>query len=303
MTPERTNLHYPEGPIIDSSKNRLMAIAPALVGATSFACSDVLGRITLKAGADVLTVSLFRGITGLLLLFVWLRLGTAPVALSPRARRIALGVGIFMAGNVFLLFQAIAHTTVPIAILTYFVYPLLTGIAASALGIDKLTGRGVATALAAFAGLALMIGAEPVGLAAVGIIAALGAALCRMLMLLITRSALQGDDPRLITWYSLVSSTAVFAVVAAATLNWQPPSSSGGWLALIVLSVAVTVSFLCVYASTALIGPFRTALFMNLETPLATLGSAVFLGETITPLQMLGGAVMVIALVLFQIRR
>ena len=56
---------------------------------------------------------------------------------------------------------------VPIAILTYFVYPLLTGLASALTGLDRLTGRGVAAALAAFLGLGLMIGAHPAALPAV----------------------------------------------------------------------------------------------------------------------------------------
>jgi drug/metabolite transporter (DMT)-like permease len=65
--------------------------------------------------------------------------------------------------------------------------------------------------------------------------------------------------------------------------------------------MAVAVS--AVFVSTARVGPFRTALFMNLEPLLATIGSGLFLGEVITPLQALGGAVMIAALVAFQMRR
>jgi drug/metabolite transporter (DMT)-like permease len=42
---------------------------------------------------------------------------------------------------------------------------------------------------------------------------------------------------------------------------------------------------------------------MNLEPLLATIGSGIFLGESVTPLQALGGAVMIAALVAFQMRR
>ena len=51
---------------------------------------------------------------------------------------------------------------------------------------------------------------------------------------------------------------------------------------------------------TVRIGPFRTALFMNLEPLLTAIGSALFLAEVLTPLQALGGAVMLAALVMFQ---
>jgi drug/metabolite transporter (DMT)-like permease len=282
---------------------RLASLGPAFLGATSFACADVLSKLALKAGADPLTISTFRGVLGLMILFAWLQFRARPAALTPRERWISLGLGVVFAGNVFLLFTAIERVEVPIAILTYFVYPLLTGFAAAATGLDKLTWRGAAAALVAFLGLALMIGAHPAGLAIWGIVAALAAAGCRVVMLLVTRAALQGADARLITWYSLVSSTVLFVLASLATQDWQPPVTGPGWVALIAVSVAVTTGILGVFASTVRIGPFRTALFMNLEPLLATIGSAFLLGEVITPLQALGGSVMIGALVAFQLRR
>jgi probable blue pigment (indigoidine) exporter len=283
--------------------SRLASLGPALLGATSFACADVLSKFTLKSGADALTFSTFRGALGLVVMFAGLRLWQRPAALSPRERLISLGLGVVFAGNIFLLFTALEVVEVPIAILTYFVYPLLTGLAAAATGLEKLSWRGAASAMVAFLGLALMIGAHPARLAVWGIIAALGAAGCRVVMLLVTRAALQKADPRLITWYSLVSSTVLFVLASLATLDWQPPATAPGWVALVAVSVAVTTGMLGVFGSTVRIGPFRTALFMNLEPLLATIGSALLLGEMITPLQALGGAVMIGALVAFQLRR
>jgi drug/metabolite transporter (DMT)-like permease len=42
---------------------------------------------------------------------------------------------------------------------------------------------------------------------------------------------------------------------------------------------------------------------MNLEPLLTALGSALLLGEVVTPVQALGGAIMLVALVAFQLRR
>jgi drug/metabolite transporter (DMT)-like permease len=159
------------------------------------------------------------------------------------------------------------------------------------------------TAIVAFLGLALMIGAHPVGIALAGIAIAVGAACCRTAVLLITRAALQGADARLITWYALVSSTAIFLIWSLATWNWQPPRTGYGWFALLVVSVMVTIAVLTLFISTQRIGPFRSALIMNLEPLLATILSAPLLGEVLTPLQGLGGAVMLAALVAFQLRR
>jgi drug/metabolite transporter (DMT)-like permease len=270
----------------------LASLGPALLGATSFAVADVLSKFALKAGADPLTLSTVRGVLGLLTVLAWLQLGERPPPLAPRAKWISLGLGVIFAANIFLLFSAFQVVEVPIAILTYFVYPLLTGLVAAATGLDKLTWRGLAAAVVAFLGLALMIGAHPAALAVWGIIAALGAACCRVVMLLVTRAELQGVDARLITWYSLASSSALLALISLVTLTWQPPETVGGWLAVIAVSIAVTTGIMGVFASTMRIGLSHRAV-MNLEPPLATLGSALLLGELITPLQALGGAIMI----------
>jgi drug/metabolite transporter (DMT)-like permease len=207
------------------------------------------------------------------------------------------------AGIVFGLFKAIELLEVPVAILTYFVYPLLTGIAGALLGLDKVSWRGATAAVVAFGGLALIVGAHPGGIALAGIAIAIGAACCRTSVLLITRSALQGADALLITWYSMLSSTAIFVAISLTTWNWNAPQTAYGWVALIIVSVTVTIAVLTLFISTHRIGPFRSALIMNLEPLLATILSAPVLGEVVTPLQAAGGAIMLAALVAFQLRR
>jgi drug/metabolite transporter (DMT)-like permease len=284
-------------------RDQLSRNAPAILGASAFACADVLGKVTLNAGAEVLTLATARSFIGLALLYAWLQVGARPEPITRRAKWISFGLGVLFTGNVYWLFKSFEAIEVPVAVLTYFVYPLLTGFAAAATGVERLTWRGIVVALTAFGGLALMIGVHPGGIATVGIVAALAAAGCRVAMLLITRATLAGTDARLITWYSLLSSTALFSLLVLATWRWVPPAGALGWIALIGLGVTTTVGILAVYVSTVRIGPFRTALFMNLEPLLTAIGSAAFLGEVLTPLQMLGGAIMLAALVSFQVRR
>jgi drug/metabolite transporter (DMT)-like permease len=281
----------------------LAQIAPAVIGASSFAIVDILIRWGFEAGADALTMVTIRGLIGIPLLYLWLRVGVTAKPLTARQIWIALGFGVMFAGNVYLLFIAIELMPVPIAILTYFVYPLLTGLIGAATRLDTLTWRGALAALAAFAGLALMLGAHPGGIALVGVLAALAASLCRTTTLVLTRSLLAGADPRLITWYSLISSTVLFALAVLATGAWNPPQTAFGWWCMLGIGTGTTVALLGVFMATLRIGPFRTALFMNLEPLLATIGAALLLGEVITSVQALGGAVMIAALVVFQLRR
>ena len=286
-----------------SLRERLYALGPGIVAAASFGIGDTFAKVAFAAGADVLTLALARGVAGVGILFLYLRFGAPPLPATPRMRAIALGLGVLFAAIVYGLFKAIDLITVPIAVLTYFIYPLLTGIGAALFGIERLGWQGMLAALVAFIGLALTIGAYPQHLSVAGLAFAIGAALCRTVFLLVARLELQKLDPRLTTWYSLISSTAIFAAAAAVTMNWQAPQTAYGWIALAVVSVCTAVAVLTLYISTTRIGPFRSALIMNLEPLLATVLSAFILGEVITPVQGLGAGIMLAALVAFQLWR
>jgi probable blue pigment (indigoidine) exporter len=283
-------------------RDRAQRLIPGIAAGTSLGFADVLAKIVLAAGCDVLTMLSLRSLVGLVFMATWLRIGAKPKA-DARVRSISLGIGIIFAGLIYCLFKAIAIIDVPTAVLTYFTYPLLTALTASLAGFDRLRWQGVLCAVAAFFGLAVMIGAHPAGLAFIGIAYALGAACCRTVMLLVTRAYLVGADARVVTWYSLISSTLIFIVASSAMQAWNAPQSSLGWLALLGMSITSTAAVFFIVVSTMRIGPFRTALIMNLEPLTAMVLSALLLGQVITPVQGLGSAIMLAALVAFQLTR
>jgi len=278
-------------------------LGPVLTAATMFGVSDVSGKYVLESGSDVLTLLAFRSVVGLGLVFIWMRLGPPGAELPPRLKWISLGLGLLLTLNLFGVFKAVELVPVSIAILTYFIYPLLTGLFGALTGIDRLSWRGAVTAVIAFLGLGLIIGANPAHLAVLGLVTAVGGALVRVAMLLITRAMLAGADARLVTWYTLWSSMLVFVGLSIATRNWQPPHDWLGWTAFVGIGITSTTAILALYVSTLRIGPFRTALYMNLEPLMTTVLSAVVLDDRLTPLQLVGGAVMITALCAFQMRR
>ncbi len=165
----------------------------------SLGLSDVLAKIVFASGSDVLSMLTFRSVIGMAFVASWLQFGPRPKA-DARVRWISMGVGVIFSGLIFCLFKAIATIDVPTAVLSYFAYPLLTGMAASLLGLEPLRWRGFLCAVAAFCGLAIMIGAHPAGLIFAGVVLALGAACCRTAGLLVMRAFLSGADARLTTW-------------------------------------------------------------------------------------------------------
>jgi drug/metabolite transporter (DMT)-like permease len=122
-------------------------------------------------------------------------------------------------------------------------------------------------------------------------------------MLLLTRAALPTADPRDVSWYTMVGSSAVFAALLAAQGEIHLPAAAAGWGALVWASVAAAIALIAMFASARRIGPFRTALIMNAEPIAVIVLSWLVLDETLNPVQWLGAAIMIASLVWFQLRR
>ncbi len=286
-----------------AAERRRGDLLPGIVSALSFSAADILGKVVFNDGMDVLSFVTTRGVLTVLFFWFWLR-GSPPARRHTRRERIvSIVIGVMFAANVFGLLLAIQLLPLSMAILTYFIYPLLTGLAGAATGIDRVGWRGFLSASAAFVGLAMMLGARLGEVDVVGVASALAAAVLRVVSLLITRASLRDTDSRLNTWYSLVPSAIVFVLASAVTRTWNPPLSALGWGAFAGMSITSTISVLTIFVSITRIGPFRTALIMNLEPLVSTLGSIALLGEVLTPVQAAGGAIMLVALCAFQLRR
>jgi len=88
----------------------------------------------------VLTTLSFRAVVGLAMITAWLYVGRRPRA-DARVRLISFATGVLFAALIFCLFEAIEAIDVPTAILTYFSYPLLTGLAQPQSVSNGCTGR------------------------------------------------------------------------------------------------------------------------------------------------------------------
>jgi probable blue pigment (indigoidine) exporter len=283
-------------------RDRMHRLAPGIAAGTSLGISDVLAKILLAGGVDVVSLLSFRSLVGLAFVATWFRFGRRPTA-NVQVRVISMIVGIIFAGLIFCLFKAIETIDVPTAILSYFTYPLLTGLTAAFAGLEPLRWKGVLCAIVAFCGLALLIDAHPAGFAVMGVAYAIGAAACRTAVLLVTRAYLVGADARLTTWYSMLSSTVIFIAASFAQRAWNLPHSGLAWTYLVALSLATTAAILFVFLSTVRIGAFRTAVIMHLEPLTATILSGFVLGEVFAPMQAFGVIIMLAGLIAFQIWR
>jgi probable blue pigment (indigoidine) exporter len=283
-------------------RDHMHRLGPGVAAGTALGISDVLAKIVLAGGIDVVSMLSFRSLVGLAFVATWFRFGGKPSA-TAGVRIVSMIVGVIFSGLIFCLFKSIETIDVPTAILSYFTYPLLTGLLAALAGLEPLRWKGILCAVITFGGLALLIDAHPAGFALAGVAYAIGAACCRTAALLVTRAYLVGADARLTTWYSMLASTVIFVAAAFGARAWHMPQTGLVWTCLIALSLASTAAILLVFLSTVRIGAFRTAVIMHLEPLTASILSGFVLGEILNPIQWLGVAIMLAALIAFQVWR
>lgn len=114
---------------------------------------------------------------------------------------------------------------------------------------------------------------------------------------------LMGYDARPVTFYMLIAMTlCVVGMWALEGGTWQPLGMRGWMTALVLAFVSTYISRLLVFAAIGRIGGGQFAMLSPIETLMAVMWSFLFLGETLSPLQWIGG-IFILTSAVFAIQR
>lgn len=275
----------------------LLGVLAVVAAAAGISFSSVLSPLAYAEGANAYTLILLRFIGSAGLCGLWLKSRGASLQLHRSALLVCFGAGLGYAAGSGLLLVAFQTVPVSLAVLVFFTFPLLTLLWTALLERRIPAPRLIACVLAAFAGLAVMLGVETKQLHPVGLACALMAAFGVSSAFVWTGRALTGVPSVLVTFHmSLVGLMAAALLVLLGDL-WSPPQADGpGWLLVVGVVAGFCLAFFGMFAGVQRIGALPAALLMNLE-PVFTVSLAfLLLGERLTGVQ-LAGALLVVAAV------
>jgi drug/metabolite transporter (DMT)-like permease len=303
-------------------RRRVLGVALAVASACGYGSGALFAKSVYGSGIDWLALLYWRFLIGGLLVWAWALLVPANRAafreLSRRRVVALLGLGAFFVMNASTYYAALEYVSASFAALIVYVYPALVAVLSIRWG-HGLHGRRPWAALAVVtAGVALTIGgietrAEPIGIVlivaspiiySVYIILAARLAGERKGETAASRTGAGAETrPAVASALMLAGTFAVVGVVAV--LGGEPvlPGDvpGGAWFGLVgiaVFSTAVAIS--AFYAATARIGAAQTALVSTVE-PVWTITLATLLfGESLGPVQLLGGAFVIGGVILAQ---
>jgi drug/metabolite transporter (DMT)-like permease len=278
----------------------LRATLLLVLAAVLFGTSNVLSKIALDDGLPVRTVVAGRFAIGAI--FLWLivakRSGAAQVPRVKKIQLLLLGLGLVVQASS--LNGALALIPAAAAALLLYTYPAITTVLARLLGWEPKNRMKLVALTLSLVGTALVLGAPLEALLPAGIVLALLAAVLLAVNSLISFRLIRAVDPAAACCYVMLGA-AIGSLLLVLPEAGTVVSSLGGREIALLIGIGLTASGLGPVAQLVALrslGPSRTAIGTTFEPLVTVVLAVILLGERLGSLQIMGGVMILLAIVL-----
>ena len=293
----------------------LVGLLLVLTSAAGYGTQAIFARLAYAAGANVSTVLLLRFVLSIAALWAVLLLGGRgkrawAAVKQPRRLFALLALGVLFSGNSIAFFTALTYLHTAVVELLLYLYPGMVLILSAIFLHERLGVTKLLALLCALAGSALTVG--PLGAVALpgvtggkvalGLALGLGAALIYATYIVIGNRLAAGTPADITAAVSMTGTTLVFVLGALVGDGATLRLSSDGWLAIggvALFSTVIATSFFL--AGLARLGPSRAAILATVEPVVTLFLATVVLHDPPLWFQVVGGALILLAVVLAQL--
>jgi drug/metabolite transporter (DMT)-like permease len=289
------------------------AFATLLLIAFMMGANHVAARLAFDNGVDVATAVAFRSAVTAVVVAMLVRFQRVSVRLTARHRKALPVIGVLVAVQSLCLYSSVARLPVALALLAFNTYPLWTALWARVVyghRPERMVLRAMPVMLIGLA-LALDVFGAASGLGAsmhwaqigVGVAFALAAAATFGLALVLTQHEAADVDGRLRT-ATTMGIVATFALVGVGTQGgFHLPQAAIGWVGLIGLTALYGTAFTIMFTVLPRLGVVGNSAIMNVEPIFALVLAWAVLGQSIAPVQVAGGLLVVATVMWLGLRR
>jgi len=277
-----------------------------LASAAGFGAMGIIGKLAYDEGATVGTLLAVRFAIAALLFWALVRPGQLR---SLRRRDVAIALGLGAAGyaaQAGCYFSALERIDASLLSLVLYTFPAMVAAAAIALGRERVDGRKLTALALSSGGLALVVAGAGAGeLDAVGVTLALAAAVVYTTYILVSDGVARRVPARLLSTL-VCTGAAVSLTGGSAALGELRPgdltATGWGWLAcLAVVSTVLAIGLF--FAGLKRVGPTAASILSTLEPVVAVVLAFLVFGETLSGVQLTGGALVIGAVLVLQLPR
>lgn len=271
------------------------SISPRVMFSLSMAIFGTLGPfirlITVSSGE----IALYRAILAALLIVVYLLITKERIPFKSIRKDIPLLLfsGIAMGFNWILLFEAYKYTTVSVATLSYYFAPVLVTVACPILFKEKMTAKGWLCFVMSTFGIVLITGLGDLSAGnnhLIGILLGLGAAFLYATVILINKfiKGVEGIHRTLLQF--IVAILVLIPYVGLTSGITLGSLDAVGWVSLLLVGIFHTGITYCMYFSSLKdLSGQKAAILSYIDPLVAVLISVLFLKESMSVMQIIGG--------------
>ncbi len=276
--------------------NRFVGVILVVLSAAAFATLPILSRYAYAEGLDVLSLMSLRFSLSALVLLALLALRRQRLPRRGTLLRL-IGMGaVGYVGQAFAYLTALKYASPGLVALLLYLYPVFVAILSAVWLRESLSRLKILALGLALAGLALTVGPEGGRLA--GILLAVSAAVIYSVYIIVGTKVMQQ--------VSAVQSSVVIFLSAGVTstllmsLNGAHlPETGAAWLIIAgIVLIATVLPVVAFLAGLSRIGATNAAMFSTLEPVVTVLLAALLLGETLKPVTLMGGGLILAAVLL-----
>jgi drug/metabolite transporter (DMT)-like permease len=280
-------------------------IAYVAASAVAFGAMAILARFAFASGVDTSTLLALRfGIASIVMLVLMRARGIAFPRGSTLGVLIALGA-LGYGGQAVSYFTAIRLAPAGLAALLLYLHPALVAVLAAVFLRERLTTPKLVALAIALLGTTLTvvpaIAADALAAAPqvlTGLAFAVASAVFYAVYIIVAAAIGRRAEALPMSTVVIASAAGVF-VVAVLTRGPQWPQTSVGWLAVAGIALLSTVAAITLYfAGLERIGPVRASTLSTIEPLCTVILAAIVLDESLAPVQVAGGVLILAAAVL-----
>lgn len=294
-------------------KNPKLGYTLYLLAATCWAINGTVAKVVLLEVGDPLRVSQFRGTgTAVILVILVALTNRKAFRIKPKEALLLAGYGIIgVAMCQWFYFESISRMPITISLLIEFMAPIFVVLYARFVlhvPVKNTVWLGLALAVV---GLALVAQVwDGFTLDKIGVLYAIGSMTTLVFMYLLGDKASQGRDPMSLLMWAFVFASLFFAILRPwgsfprESLHAYVTPFEGGtevypiWPFLLFMVLVGTLTpYILVINSIRHIGGAGASIMGMTEPPIASIAAWIVLGEIFVPVQMLGGAIMLVGIV------
>jgi drug/metabolite transporter (DMT)-like permease len=261
-----------------------------------FATNHLFARIAFDHGTSVGSAVSVRATFTALLLFFVMRVQGIRIAIPRELRGRTLLAGILVATQSYCLYSAVALIPPALALLVFQTSPILYVLLTWSLRKEQPRLSALAPMLVALIGLAFALNVRPGSAGAAniptGVAWAFASGVSMTVVYYLNANALKSLDGRLRT-FAMTAVTALIVIVVATAAGLQSAPKDGlGWMGVALLSCFYCAAMLLLFYVLPRV-PSTVTGAMNIEPIALLVLTWIFLGHTVTPLQMVGAFLVV----------